>query len=258
MKDPPTIVRNNQTLFNSYNQLKTNDIICGRIRLKTGEDHLLTDLVERGIRLIPSATSQLASRSKAFQARIFSDFMLPDTLAIYDAHTLLLATSLYRKLHYTKVILKHDRKNGGLGIHLFDSIEDLYNQVNCSFFPFPFIIQPFQENFRDVRVIVLDDYIEAYERINPNNFRQNLRCGGRAKSFSLNDRQLAFCREVMQRGVFPYAHLDLMVTADDEYHLTEINLRGGLKGAQISSEAYGEKIDAIHHRQLLKMTDDMA
>ena len=257
MKDPFTIVRNNQTLFASYNQLKTNDIIHGRIRLKPGEDHLLTDLVARGIRLIPSATSQLASRSKAFQARIFSDYMVPDTMAVYDTHALLLASSLYQQQNHTKVVLKHDRKNGGLGVHVFDTIEDLYNQVCCSSYPFPFVVQPFQERFRDIRVIILANYIESYERINPYNFRQNLHCGGKAVPFDLSDVQRDFCREVMQRGAFPYAHLDLMLLYNGQCQLTEINLRGGLKGARISGEDYRKKIEAIHEQQLATYEKDV-
>ncbi len=127
-----------ETLYSSYQQLKKNDIVCGRIRMKPGEEHLLTDLLERGIRLIPSATSQLASRSKTFQARIFSEFMLPGTLAIYDTHALLGASSLYRQQQYTKVILKCDRKNAGLGVHTFNDIEELYNQCELQA-PSPFL-----------------------------------------------------------------------------------------------------------------------
>lgn len=249
MNDPPTVIRNNQTLFTSYNRLKKNDIIFGRIRLNPGEEHLLTDLVDRGIRLIPSATSQLASRSKVFQARIFGDFMLPDTLAIYDLHSLLLATSLYRKRQHTKVVMKHDRKNGGVGIHLFNDIEELYNRASSAAGSFPFVVQPYQDRYRDLRVIILDEYVEAYERINPDNFRQNLHCGGKASPHTLDDRELTFCREVMERGNFPYAHLDLMVTGERCY-LTEINLRGGLQGAKISGEEYRKKMNAINERQL--------
>jgi hypothetical protein len=49
----------------------------------------------------------------------------------------------------------------------------------------------------------------------------------------------------MQRGDFPYAHLDLIVTSDGHCHLMEINLRGGLKGAKISGKVYQEKLDMI-------------
>ncbi len=249
MKDPLTVIRNNESLFTSYHQLKRNDIVFGRIRLKPGEEHLLTDLVERGILIIPSATSQLASRSKVFQARIFSDFMLPDTSAIYDLNGLLLATTLYRKQRHNKVVMKQDRKNGGVGIHLFSDIEELYNLASCTACSFPFVLQPYRESYRDLRVVVLDDYVEAYERSNPDNFRQNLHCGGKSSPCMLNEPELQFCRAVMQRGGFPYAHLDLMVTGGRCY-LTEINLRGGLQGAQISGEEYRRKINAIHERLL--------
>lgn len=248
MRDP-TIIRNNTSLFAAYHQLKKNDIVCCRIRLQPGEEHLLTDLVGRGIRLIPSAISQLASRSKVFQARIFSEFMLPDTLAIYDPHSLLLATSLYRKMRHNSVILKMDRKNAGTGIHLFNNIEEVYNLANSAAFTFPFVIQPFCENYRDLRVIILGDYIEAYQRLNPDNFRQNLHCGGRASSCELAEGELAFCRKVMERGGFPYAHLDLMI-AEERCYLSEVNLRGGLRGAKISGEEYQKTIQALHERQL--------
>lgn len=254
MKDPPTIIRDNETLYTSYQQLKPNDIVCGRIRMKPGEEHVLTDLLQRGIHLIPSATSQLASRSKTFQVRVFSEFMLPGTYAIYDTHALLSASSTYRQQQYTKVILKSDRKNAGLGIHSFNDIEELYNCASAGFFPFPFVIQPFQNKCRDIRVIILGDYLEAYERINPYNFRNNLHCGGKAIPYALSDQQHKFCINVMRRGGFPYAHLDLMLTAEGECCLTEINLRGGLKGARISSRTYQEKLKAIHELLLTQQT----
>ena len=252
MKGPLTVIRNNQSLFTSYHHLKRNDIVYGRIRLKPGEEHLLTDLVERGILLIPSATSQLASRSKVFQARIFSEFMLPDTSAIYDLHGLLLATTLYRKHQHGRVVMKQDRKNGGVGIHLFYDIEELYNHASWSSCSFPFIVQPYRESYRDVRVVVLDGYVEAYERSNSDNFRQNLHCGGKASPYMLNDQELEFCREVMGRGGFPYAHLDLMVM-EEKCYLTEINLRGGLQGAKISGEEYRRKVNDTHERLLANL-----
>jgi glutathione synthase/RimK-type ligase-like ATP-grasp enzyme len=257
LTDPPTIIRDNQSLFSYYQQLKKNDIICGRIRLSVGEEHLLIDLLDRGIRLIPSATSQLASRSKTFQARIFSDFMLPGTLPIYDRHALLQASSTYQQRRYTKVILKCDRKNAGLGVHVFSSIEYLYNQVcGGNAFSFPFVIQPFQTNSRDIRVIIFGDYIEAYERINPYNFRKNLHCGGQSVPYVLPENQLEMCRKVMRRGEFPYAHLDLMLTADGECRLMEINLKGGLRGARISSHDYRACLAAIHEKLVAQLCND--
>ena len=57
----------------------------------------------------------------------------------------------------------------------------------------------------------------------------------------------------MERGRFSYAHLDLMLTRGGEYWLTEINLRGGLKGAKISGEVYRQKIETIHKQLLDKI-----
>ncbi len=249
----PAVIRDNQTLFASYQALKKNDIICGRIRLKPGEEHLLTDLLARGIRCIPSATSQLASRSKTFQARIFSDFMVPGTVPIYDSHGLFSAFSHYQQQKYTKVVLKCDRKNGGRGIHLFNDMEDLYNHVTLGPTLFPFVVQPYQNKSRDIRVIILGEHLEAYERSNPYNFRNNLHCGGTATPYSLPEQQEKFCRKAMQRGAFPYAHLDLMLTDDGGCHLLEINLRGGLKGAKISGKEYLEKVSVLHENLLMEL-----
>ena len=250
MQNPPETIRDNDTLFRYYNQLSASTIICTRIRLRTGEEHLLTDLAERGITLIPSATAQQASRSKVFQTRLFGDYMLPGTCAIYDTHTLLETISLYQKQKITRVVLKRERKNGGLGVHLFADIEDIYNQVIGGSFSLPFVVQPFQTDYRDIRVIILDDYLEAYERKNNYNFRKNLHCGGRSIPFSLNKEQITLCREIMARGRFSYAHIDLLLTGKKECWLTEINLRGGLRGAKISGEAYRRKIESIHERLL--------
>lgn len=214
--------------------------------MQPGEEHILIDLIQRGVILVPSATSQLASRSKTFQARIFSEFMLPGTLPIYSSHDLLKASSTYQLRQYSKVILKSDRKNAGLGVHVYNDIEELYNQVSVSSFPFPFVIQPYQHQSRDIRVIILGDYLEAYERSNPHNFRKNLHCGGKSKPYTLPEKQLEFCLQVMRRGAFPYGHLDLLLTKDNDYYLMEINLKGGLKGAAISGKEYQKKLSMIH------------
>jgi ribosomal protein S6--L-glutamate ligase len=246
------VIRDNGTLFSSLHQLQAGDIICCRIRLKAQEEHLLLDLVERGITLIPSATSQLASRSKAFQARIFSSLMLPGTSVIYDVHGLLGVISQYQRMKIERIILKHDRKNGGLGIHLFKDTEDIFTLAANNILPFPFVLQPFIANIRDVRVIVLGDYIEAYQRTNPDNFRNNLHCGGKASPCELSGEQRALCRTAMIRGGFPYAHIDLMVT-DDGTYLTEINLRGGIRGAALTPHTYCRKVESLHQNLIEKI-----
>jgi ribosomal protein S6--L-glutamate ligase len=243
LSSTPRIITNNNELLAAYHELQAGDIVTCRLRLRTGEEHLLLDLLERGIQLIPSATSQLASRSKTFQARLFAPLMIHHTTVIYNIHGLLYAISLYGKNSIKKVIFKHDRKNAGFGIHLFRDIEDVYTQAANNVLAYPFVLQPFIKNSRDIRVIIIDDFIEAYERDNPDNFRNNLHCGGNATPYTLSTEQLELCKTAMERGSFPYAHLDLMITEKEETFLAEINLRGGMRGATIDTDTYQAKIE---------------
>ncbi len=256
MTSQPRIITKNQELPSIFEELGKGDIIACRLRLKFNEEHLLLDLLERGVHLIPSATSQLASRSKTLQARLLGSLMIPHTVVIYDIHGLLETISLYGRHAIEKVVLKHDRKNAGLGIHLFQHIEDVYTQAANNTLPYPFVLQPFAAQSKDVRVIFLDDYVEAYERNNPDSFRNNLHCGGEAVPYSLSDDQLEICRKAMERTSFPYAHLDLMITEENETWLAEINLRGGIRGAVIDPASYRIKVQAIEEKLLQQKTQE--
>ncbi len=209
--------------------------------------------MERGVKLFPSATSQLASRSKVFQARIFQSIMIPGTRAVYDIHGLLDVISLYQNSNTKQVILKHDRKHGGLGVHLFQDVEEIFTLCTNNVLPFPFVLQPFLADSRDIRVILLGEYLEAYQRSNPNNFRNNLHCGGKSTPWQLLEKQKDVCEAAMYRGAFPYAHIDLLLAPDETVYLNEINLRGGIHGASITSSSYLEIIDKIHEEELKKL-----
>jgi len=52
----------------------------------------------------------------------------------------------------------------------------------------------------------------------------------------------------MTQGGFPYAHLDLLQLDAATTYFSEINLRGGLRGARITSDEYRRRIEAVHHR----------
>lgn len=251
--EQPKVVRDNRWLFQNFHLLRENDIILGRIRLRPSEETLLTDLLQRGVRMIPSATSQLVSRSKALQTRLFHHFMPEKTIAVYDQHDLLRATTLYCSSTESPVVMKRDRKNSGIGIHKFDNIEQLYNHVTFANLPYPFVIQPFMQGSRDIRVIILEEYVEAYERKNSKNFRRNLHCGAKATPYTLSAEQLTFCHDVMVRGAFPWAHLDLMLMPDGTFYLQEINLRGGLRGARIDGKQYQKKTAVILERLLSEL-----
>lgn len=246
------LIRDNRTLRATFNALKAGDVFVGRLRLKKTEENLLVDLLDRGVKLFPAGSAQLSCRSKIIQAKIFSEFMLPNTEAIHDLHDLMGAVNEYQRLGYRQVITKKDRANAGMGINLWSSVEEVFNHASFGTIPFPFVLQPFRQNSRDIRVVILDDYLESYWRSNPDNFRNNLHCGGSSESTVLNDLQLELCRKVMVRGRFPYAHIDLMVTAEDKTYLAEINLRGGIKGAHIDADEYRQKINAIHQRYCLE------
>ena len=241
------IIRDNNTLAQKYHNLGPGDLVLGRVRLKPSEEFMLLDLLERGVRLFPSALAQQSCRSKVFQALLFAPQMLPYTIAVHDQHDMLAAVNLYGEKGIRQVITKLDRKNAGLGIHLWAGVEDVYNQSALGSLPFPFVLQPFQADSHDVRVIILGDYLEAYQRENIHNFRNNLHCGGHSQPCELSAEQLKICREVMARGKFPYAHLDLMVSGDKTF-LAEINLGGGIRGAKIGPAEYKKRIDEIHCR----------
>ncbi len=246
------VIRDNSTLRAQYNSLQEGDIVVGRLRLRESEESMLLDLGERRVHLIPSGLSQLASRSKTLQAALFPTVMLPLTRPIHALHDLIEAISDYQKHSITAVITKLDRKNAGMGVHLWQSIEEVFTHASLGNMPLPFVLQPFESECRDIRVVFLDDYIEAYLRQNPHSFRGNLHHGGQSEPCELSEEQVKLCQLVMERGRFPYGHLDLLVTKEGKSFLGEINLRGGVQGAQISPDDYQEKVEAIHLRLLEK------
>lgn len=250
MSSEKLVIRDNSTLRAQYNSLRRGDIVFGRLRLRESEESLLLDLYERGIQLVPSGLSQLASRSKTLQTTLFAPFMLPLTRAIHGHHDLIGAIADYEKNSVSAVVTKLDRKNAGMGVHLWRSAEEVFTHASLGNLPYPFVLQPFKTESRDIRVIFLGDYIEAYWRHNPYNFRNNLHYGGQSDACELTAEQIKLCRRIMARGKFPYGHLDIIITKEKESYLSEINLRGGIRGAQIRQEEYKERIDAIHEELL--------
>lgn len=243
---PPRVIRDNETLNKEYDSLDAGDIVIGRVRMKPGEDDLLLDLTARKVTLIPSALSQKCSRSKVFQAKVLGKYMVPGTVAVYDKHDALSLVGEYNRKGIGYVVCKLDKANGGQGILLFPSIEEVFNNATLGVLPFPFVVQPFIEDKTDVRVVVLGGLVEAYTRFNPNNFRHNLHCGGTSSPYELTAEQLHLCNEAMARADFPYAHVDLLVERDGTTWISEINLRGGLRGAKLSQQDYLAATEKIH------------
>jgi ribosomal protein S6--L-glutamate ligase len=214
---------------------------------------VLIDLLERGISCIPSPLSQNLNRSKVAQALVLKPWMLPGTLVITRRIDLIDTINLYNKRGIGAVVTKEDHLHCGHGIRRWENIEALYSCVTLTESAYPFVIQPFLENFKDVRVIIVDDYIEAYARYNPNNFRMNIAAGGEHHPYTLQSEQITFCRAAMQRGNFPYAHIDLHITESGETYLSEIAINGGIKGANIGREDLNHK-----KQQLLEKLANMS
>ncbi|MDH3347387.1 MAG: hypothetical protein OEM02_04695 [Desulfobulbaceae bacterium] len=250
------IIRTNQELFDNYHQLGPGDIVAVRVRMRPGEEHLLTDLTSRGVTLIPSGLSQALSRSKAFQSRILGQFMFPGTATIYNSHDLMDLITAYGRKKVKEVICKLDRANGGMGILKFSSIEDIYNQATLNNLPFPFTVQPYVADCLDYRAVILGDTVDTYQRHNPYNFRHNLHCGGENHRATLSANQLDLCKEIMTRGDFPYAHIDFLVNPEGNTLLSEINLRGGLRGStNLTQNDYLTKTGQIHETLISTMTE---
>ncbi len=242
---PPWVITSNRALREHYQALKPGDLILTRISLKPGEEGLLLDLAERGITAFPSLLSQALSRSKTLQATVLEEFMPPGTRVVRDRHDVIRVLSEYAELGVGEVVTKEDRANCGLGVHLWRSVEEIFNHAGRPPLQFPFVLQPRFRELRDIRVVVLGDYVEAYERRHPYSFRNNLYFGGESRPYALSKEEWAFCERVMARGGFPYAHLDLVYTETGGPYLMEINLRGGLKGARLTQEEYQQRLSAL-------------
>jgi len=227
------IITSTKELMARYNEVGQGDIFAGKLDAGGLKSFLLVDLLERGVCCVPSALSQIISGSKVVQSLLLNKWMLPNTLVISRRKNLIDAISLYNHMGIESVITKEDRMHCGFGIRKWDSVETLYSFMSMSESSYPFILQPFMENVTDIRVVLAGDYIEAYTRHNPDNFRMNMAAGGLSRPFAIDGEKEDFCRAVMDRGGFPFAHIDILIDSGGNYYLSEIALNGGIKGAAI-------------------------
>ncbi|MDD3580191.1 MAG: hypothetical protein PHW74_04110 [Desulfobacca sp.] len=214
----------------------------GSLPLKAGEEYKLLDLVERGVTLFPAALAQVLSRSKAAQAEVLGGFMLPETFVAHSRADLLAQLNAYQASGVRRIVTKLDRGNCGQGVNLWPSLEDLVSLASLSTIPYPLVVQPWVSDYRDLRVVMVGDYMEAYERYNPHNFRNNLVLGGQSRPVELIPEHLSWCQEVMRRGKFPYAVIDLLQLSEDRWYLAEVNLRAGLKAARVTQAGFRQQV----------------
>lgn len=239
------IIKTSKELKARYHDLESGDIFIGTLAYKHLKPSVLIDLLERGVACLPSPLAQNLNSSKTAQALVFKDWMLPHTAAITRRVDLIETINRYNSLGITAVVTKENHFHCGHGIRRWESIETLYSMMALSEASYPFVIQPFLEKFTDVRAIIVGDFVEAYIRHNPNNFRMNISFGGSHRPYRLNDSQAQFCRTAMERGKFPYAHLDLQILDNNKCYLSEIALNGGIKGAKIKRKELQQKKQAL-------------
>ncbi|MDY6952314.1 MAG: hypothetical protein SWE60_12440 [Thermodesulfobacteriota bacterium] len=243
------IIRKNMELKERYDELKAGDCFIGILGFKHLRRRIFVDLVERGVRFFPSALSQTLASSKVAQALAFRPWMVPHTLIITRRADLMHGINLYNEHGIGAVVTKEDSRHCGFGVHRWDNLEAVYNQASFNAILFPFVVQPFLEDYTDVRAIIAGDYVDAYVRENQHNFRMNLTAGGTSRPYDLGEDQFALCRAAMERGKFPYAHIDLLVTPKGQSYLSEIALNGGMKGARVNRE----DLDAVKRDLLEEM-----
>jgi ribosomal protein S6--L-glutamate ligase len=229
----------------SYHELRAGDAVVGTLPLHPGERFKLLDLADRGVTLFPPALAQFLNSSKITQAEILREFMIPGTFVAYRLADLTDRLPEFSEFHPGPVVSKRDRAHLGLGVGRWDSLEALYSLAGLQSLPYPLVVQPFIEGARDFRVVIIGDYAEAYERVNPHGFRKNLFHGGFSRAAATDPSLLDFCHRVMARGKFPYAILDLLVSPAGEPYLSEINLQGGLTGARLKQAEFRQKVAAL-------------
>ena len=239
------IIRSSRELKALFHDLGPGDIFIGMLVYKHLKQSVLIDLLERGVTCLPSPLSQNLNRSKVAQALIFKDWMAPHTTVITRRMDLIDTINQYNKHGITAVVTKEDHLHCGHGIRRWQNIETLYSFMALSESSYPFLVQPFLDDLTDVRVIIAGEYTEAYVRYNPDNFRMNISSGGKSYPYDLNKEQVDFCLMAMERGKFPYAHLDLHIMENGKNYLSEIALNGGIKGARISRKELDQKKQEI-------------
>ena len=240
------IVRGSRQLSQLYGRLGSGDVFIGTVSGGPLRYPRLIDLMERGVYCLPAPLAQTLNGSKTAQAAILNEWMLPLTRVIRRRADLIAAIGVYQKEGVGPVVTKEDRLHCGHGVRYWENIELLYSLAAFDKSAFPFVLQPFLPRFTDVRVIVVGDFVEAYKRYNPDNFRMNLAVGGTSRPFGLDPDRQQFCRAVMARARFPYAHLDLQLLEDGRCFLAELALEGGIKGARIDHRSLvGMKTDRL-------------
>jgi ribosomal protein S6--L-glutamate ligase len=244
MSKAPRLIRSITDFRRHYRQLAAGSLVVGVLPVRPGEEIKMLDLAGRGVSFFPAVLSQFLSRSKAAQAEVLADFMVPGSFVAYALADL--AQHLSEFQGRGQVVAKRDRGHLGLGVSLWPDLEALYSLASLQGLTYPMVVQPFLAEARDLRVVILGDCVEAYERLNAHSFRKNLFQGGSSRPLAITQEIEDFCQKVMARGNFPYAILDLLLDpADGRPYLSEISFKGGLTGARVSQAEFRSRVATL-------------
>jgi glutathione synthase/RimK-type ligase-like ATP-grasp enzyme len=243
MSQKRQLIRSITDFRRRYRELRAGDLVLGVLPVRPGEEIKILDLASRGVSFFPAVLAQFLSRSKAAQAEVLVDYMVPGSFVAYALADLARHPEFPAR---QPVVAKRDRSHLGLGVSLWPELEALHSLASLQGLTYPLVVQPFLADARDLRVVLVGDYVEAYERLNPHSFRRNLFQGGSSRPFALTRKLQDFCRQVMARGDFPYAILDLLLDpAAGRPYLLEINFTGGLSGARLSQPEFRGRVAAL-------------
>ena len=248
------IIRSVTELRKRFHTMTAGDLFCGIIGAGPGKATMLIDLASRGVHCLPAPLAQMLNGSKVAQALVLKEYMLPDTAVVARRKDLFDLIAQYNRHQIAAVITKEDRLHCGRGVRRWEGIETLHSFMALNQGFHPFVIQPFKNQLTDVRAIIVGDFVEAYVRYNPDNFRANISAGGESRPYALVRQEEQFCRAVMERAQFPFAHIDLQIMADGRYFLSEIALNGGIRAARINREQLEDKKKAVIERLIAELT----
>lgn len=247
---PPRIIRSIIEFRRQYSHLAIGDLVLGYLPLKPAEEIKVIDLLSRGVSFFPPYLAQALSRSKAAQAEVLGEFMVPGTRVAYNAADL--AGFATRFPPQTPIVCKRDRAHLGLGVSRWPSLEALLSLAGLQDLDYPLVVQPFVAEARDFRALLVGEHAEVYERRNPHSFRRNLFQGGVSRPAPFPPEYQQFCRRVMARGSFPYAVLDLLVSPAGDLYLSEINLRAGLRASRLGQAEFRRLAAKLEEEQAQK------
>lgn len=187
------------------------------------------EIESRGALLFPPLIAQSLSLSKIHQALLYVDHMVPDTEVVFKKFHLQRVLRKYAKENILKSVVKEDRGSMGLGNHPCWSLNELARTITHVTKP-PAVVQPMLENFREFRLLIFGETIVAKEKINSDKiFWKNRIYGGITKRITPSKQMVAFGKEMMKLGKFPWAYIDLLV-ANDDIFLSEVTLSGSNAG----------------------------